>query len=165
MVCIIPIYVGLRPLKRASSLLQYSYVATHQTSIGLSRHLLHPAYFVHARHMQLHLLASSVMHLNIGRGLSTKINCWKCGISVHTEDGNLFCGECNALQLPNKKLNHFNIIGVGENYDINTATMTRKYYQLQNILHPDRFSNKPTVSCCDTYRNTQRYRYIICIFA
>lgn len=81
--------------------------------------------------------------LNTMRRLSSDISstkCWKCNLPKKYNE--LFCTKCKALQeLPDKNLNYFQLIGVDENYDLKINEVQNKYRQLQNLLHPDRFSN------------------------
>ncbi|XP_012277071.1 iron-sulfur cluster co-chaperone protein HscB, mitochondrial [Orussus abietinus] len=65
--------------------------------------------------------------------------CWQCNFPYKSE---LFCSKCKALQDPPEKMNYFQLIGVKEDYNIEIAELQKKYRQLQNILHPDRFGNK-----------------------
>lgn len=69
--------------------------------------------------------------------------CWQCDYPFKSE---FFCQKCKALQEPPGKLNYFQIIGVHESYDINGKELHKKYRDLQNVLHPDRFGNKTEAS-------------------
>ncbi|XP_043279686.1 iron-sulfur cluster co-chaperone protein HscB [Venturia canescens] len=67
------------------------------------------------------------------------VKCWQCNYPFKSE---FFCQKCKALQEPPEKLNYFQIIGIQESYDLDSKDLHKKYRDLQNILHPDRFNNK-----------------------
>lgn len=69
-------------------------------------------------------------------------SCWSCGKEAKKIESDLFCGNCKALQEPNKKDNYFKIMGVGETYDLNETELAKKYKELQKYLHPDKFANR-----------------------
>ena len=70
--------------------------------------------------------------------------CWNCG---STEKGaHFFCKQCKALQKPNYNVNYFHLLGVDETFDINLGDLSKKFRQLQSVLHPDKFSNATDVS-------------------
>ncbi|KAB0790937.1 hypothetical protein PPYR_02737 [Photinus pyralis] len=64
--------------------------------------------------------------------------CWNCG----TYALELLCPNCNSIQHPPSMPNYFNLFNIEENYEVNQPLLTRKYRQLQAVLHPDRFSHK-----------------------
>lgn len=68
--------------------------------------------------------------------------CWKCEFPYKSE---LFCSQCKTIQKPPENLNYFDLIGVKEDYDIHVDDVQKKYRQLQNMLHPDRFGNRSQV--------------------
>ncbi|KAF5301094.1 hypothetical protein FQA39_LY10913 [Lamprigera yunnana] len=66
--------------------------------------------------------------------------CWNCGFQIiHTD---LFCNQCNLLQQPPQTSNYFIILNINQSYDIDLKQMTKKFRELQALLHPDKFSNK-----------------------
>lgn len=69
-------------------------------------------------------------------------SCWSCGKDVKNMISNLFCGNCKALQAPDKANNYFNIIGIKESYDLDENELANKYKDLQKYLHPDKFANR-----------------------
>lgn len=89
-------------------------------------------------------LSFTINRLSSYRGQS---KCWRCNNNVDNESGQmLFCSKCNALQEPRENLNYFELIGVDECYDVNNTEIHDKYRRLQNLLHPDRFSNSSEVT-------------------
>ncbi|XP_012256141.2 iron-sulfur cluster co-chaperone protein HscB isoform X2 [Athalia rosae] len=64
--------------------------------------------------------------------------CWRCNSD---QIPLIFCSNCNALQELHKDFNYFKLIGINEDYDVDTSEVNSKYRRLQNLLHPDRFSN------------------------
>ncbi|KAF7993419.1 hypothetical protein HCN44_010005 [Aphidius gifuensis] len=69
----------------------------------------------------------------------TPNKCWQCDYPYKSE---LFCQKCKTLQKPPENLDYFEILGVKKNYDIESKELHKKYTQLQNILHPDRFGRR-----------------------
>ncbi|CAB3222204.1 unnamed protein product [Arctia plantaginis] len=55
---------------------------------------------------------------------------------------NLFCGNCKALQAPDKGNNYFKIMGIKESYDLDEIELANKYKNLQKYLHPDKFATR-----------------------
>lgn len=68
--------------------------------------------------------------------------CWQCDYPYKSE---LFCQKCETLQKPPENLDYFEILGIKKNYDIESKELHKKYTQLQNILHPDRFGKRTEV--------------------
>lgn len=71
--------------------------------------------------------------------------CWKCG--KPGREARFFCKDCNALQKPDKSYNNFHLLGLSETFDIDSSELSKKFRQLQTVLHPDKFSNASDVSC------------------
>ncbi|KAK9886168.1 hypothetical protein WA026_015679 [Henosepilachna vigintioctopunctata] len=71
---------------------------------------------------------------------SKKIKCWKCGIERQNIN-ELFCQKCNIIQYPEVKNNYFKILHCNESFDIDFKELRGRYRHMQNILHPDKFSN------------------------
>ncbi|XP_048513578.1 iron-sulfur cluster co-chaperone protein HscB isoform X3 [Athalia rosae] len=69
--------------------------------------------------------------------------CWRCNSD---QIPLIFCSNCNALQELHKDFNYFKLIGINEDYDVDTSEVNSKYRRLQNLLHPDRFSNSSEAS-------------------
>ena len=68
--------------------------------------------------------------------------CWNCEYPYKSE---VFCQKCKTLQVPPENLNYFQILGIKENYDVQANEIKQKYRELQNVLHPDKFSNRSEV--------------------
>lgn len=64
--------------------------------------------------------------------------CWNCKFPYKSE---LFCSKCKSLQEMPEDLTYFDIIGVKKDFDVDKDDLQRKYRQMQNRLHPDKFSN------------------------
>lgn len=93
------------------------------------------------RHTELLLCPSHTRNL-VNKSPSEP--CWKCG---STEKGTyFFCEHCKALQKPDDNANYFHLLGVHETFDINLSDLSKKFRQLQSVLHPDKFSNATDVS-------------------
>ncbi|XP_014216876.1 iron-sulfur cluster co-chaperone protein HscB, mitochondrial [Copidosoma floridanum] len=75
----------------------------------------------------------------LSHGSDCPPKCWQCDFPHKSE---LFCSKCKALQKLPKDLNYFDIIGVKKDFDIVTDEVQKKYRQLQNLLHPDKFGQK-----------------------
>ncbi|MCW9033113.1 MAG: Fe-S protein assembly co-chaperone HscB [Alphaproteobacteria bacterium] len=67
------------------------------------------------------------------------IPCWSCKGPVN--EGNPFCGTCEAVQSPGQ-INHFVRFGLPVVYRIDESELDLKYFELQRMLHPDRFVAK-----------------------
>jgi hypothetical protein len=74
---------------------------------------------------------------------STQPQCWKCGSEI--QNYNLFCSLCSTLQKPDESKTYFDILSIKESFEVKEEELTTKYRQLQNLLHPDRFSVKNVV--------------------
>lgn len=68
--------------------------------------------------------------------------CWNC--HKQTKRTNLFfCNLCGTLQdPPNKAINYFNFLSIDKSFSINTTELTKKFRQLQNLVHPDKYGNR-----------------------
>ena len=65
--------------------------------------------------------------------------CWSCKGPMSVEG--LFCATCEAVQGP-APVDHFMRLGVERNFDIDVPALDRRYFDLQRLLHPDRFATK-----------------------
>lgn len=66
--------------------------------------------------------------------------CWKCG--TESQNFSIFCAKCNVIQKPLNKGNCFKILGINEAFDVDLKMLTKKYRQMQSVLHPDKYSTK-----------------------
>lgn len=87
------------------------------------------------------LITKSIQKLSLYSS-ETPNKCWQCDYPYKSE---LFCQKCKTLQKPPENLDYFEILGVKKNYDIESKELHKKYTQLQNILHPDRFGRRTEV--------------------
>ncbi len=63
--------------------------------------------------------------------------CWSCKGPVRC--GKPFCSTCECVQPPGQ-VDHFARLGLETSFDIDTAELERRYFDLQRCLHPDRFA-------------------------
>lgn len=66
-------------------------------------------------------------------------SCWSCKGPV--EDGVLFCAVCGAVQPPGQA-DHFARLGLDPTFDMDSGELDRRYFDMQRLLHPDRFATK-----------------------
>ncbi|XP_026290388.1 iron-sulfur cluster co-chaperone protein HscB [Frankliniella occidentalis] len=66
-------------------------------------------------------------------------SCWKCG--GKERKSSFFCNECSALQKPESNYNYFQLLGVIQTFNIDAHELSKKFRDLQTVLHPDKFSN------------------------
>lgn len=70
---------------------------------------------------------------------SAVTTCWSCrGPATAREP---FCPTCGAVQPP-AALDAFARLGLKRGFDIDSAQLERRYFDLQRRLHPDRFAAK-----------------------
>ena len=67
------------------------------------------------------------------------VACWSCKGPV--AEGLTFCKACKAVQPPGQ-VNHFQRLGIDVAFDLDEATVDRRYFDLQRLLHPDRFATR-----------------------
>jgi molecular chaperone HscB len=66
-------------------------------------------------------------------------SCWSCKGPV--EGGVLFCAVCGAIQPPGQA-DHFARLGLEPEFDVDSGELDRRYFDMQRLLHPDRFATK-----------------------
>lgn len=72
--------------------------------------------------------------------------CWNCQTIVNTKPC-LFCKNCLLIQSPeHQNFNYFELFNIRDQYDIDTGELTTNFRKLQNLIHPDKFSNKTEVN-------------------
>lgn len=77
--------------------------------------------------------------------LST-IKCWNCHTILDTKPC-LFCKKCTLIQSPeHQNINYFELFSMLNQFDIDTGQLTSNFRKLQNLIHPDKFSNKTEVN-------------------
>jgi len=73
--------------------------------------------------------------------------CWNCQTMVDTTMPCLFCENCSLIQSHEQQnFNYFELFNICEQYDIDTRQLTSNFRKLQNLMHPDKFSNKSEVN-------------------
>jgi molecular chaperone HscB len=75
---------------------------------------------------------------NAARQIS--LSCWDCGSELGDESL-LFCPQCKTLQPP-RAVDYFTRLGFEVDYNIGGHALERAYFDLQRLLHPDRFAAK-----------------------
>lgn len=73
--------------------------------------------------------------------------CWSCSVPLpgrRPADTAIFCTECGTIQdLPERSADeYFALFGLERAFALDVAALTRKFRQLQSVIHPDKFSNK-----------------------
>jgi molecular chaperone HscB len=63
--------------------------------------------------------------------------CWSC--EKNAGEG-MLCGSCGAIQPPNRGANHFQVLGLANQFALDVAELERRYKDMTKILHPDRFA-------------------------
>jgi molecular chaperone HscB len=63
--------------------------------------------------------------------------CWSCERSA---GAGAFCAACGALQPPDGKADHFEVLGVTRAFEVDLDALERRYRELTRQLHPDRFA-------------------------
>lgn len=72
--------------------------------------------------------------------------CWNCQTVLDIRPC-LFCKNCSIIQSSeDQNLNYFELFNINVQYDIDTVQLTSNFRKLQNLMHPDRFSNKTEVN-------------------
>eukprot|EP01036_Dinobryon_divergens_P022973 gene22973-31279_t len=69
--------------------------------------------------------------------------CWKCAAPITAQS--LFCNQtsCNALQpFSLDKANIFQVFKLNDEFDIDSASLSLHYKDLQRLLHPDKFATR-----------------------
>lgn len=74
-----------------------------------------------------------------GAGPEAVVACWSCRGPVATS--HLFCPTCEAVQPPGQR-EHFDRLGIGVSFDVDVEALDQRYFELQRVLHPDRFATK-----------------------
>lgn len=87
----------------------------------------------------------------------TEFKCWNCQTISETKPS-LFCKTCTLIQSTEQQnFNYFELFNIVNQYDIDTEQLTSNFRQLQNLMHPDRFSNKTEV----TFDNSKKFSCVL----
>ncbi|KAL1401191.1 hypothetical protein pipiens_006807 [Culex pipiens pipiens] len=72
---------------------------------------------------------------------STTGVCWSCNKPLVKTD-KFFCASCGSLQKVEQE-NYFQLLDMPCSFDLNSTKLTSNFRQLQAVLHPDKFSQRP----------------------
>ncbi|KAG5883074.1 hypothetical protein JTB14_031185 [Gonioctena quinquepunctata] len=67
--------------------------------------------------------------------------CWKCG-KERKQTAEAFCENCQVIQNPIEKENYFKLFQIEEQFNIDEKFLKNKFRNLQNLIHPDKFSKR-----------------------
>lgn len=62
--------------------------------------------------------------------------CWACGAL----DAKVFCPSCHKIQAP-EVTDAFQRLDMPYKFDVDLSLLQQKYFQAQNLVHPDRYTN------------------------
>lgn len=71
--------------------------------------------------------------------------CWKCQRELDLKKERFFC-NCGVVQPPLDDLSYFQLFKLEKSFDIDTSTLTKLFRRLQMLLHPDKYTQKSSVS-------------------
>jgi molecular chaperone HscB len=63
-----------------------------------------------------------------------EVQCWRCG---DQHEVSLFCPVCQAIQLLPPQADYFTVLELPQNPMLDESELTRRYYELSRLLHPD----------------------------
>ncbi len=63
--------------------------------------------------------------------------CWSC--EKNAGEG-MLCGACGAIQPPDRTVNHFQVLGLPNQFALDVADLERRYKEMTKVLHPDRYA-------------------------
>ncbi|XP_036337810.1 iron-sulfur cluster co-chaperone protein HscB [Rhagoletis pomonella] len=66
--------------------------------------------------------------------------CWNCKRSGRKN--HMMCQFCGYLQDVDMDINYFELLNFPNSFSLDQKDLTRRFRQLQTIVHPDKFSNK-----------------------
>nr|XP_006819066.1 PREDICTED: uncharacterized protein LOC102801490 [Saccoglossus kowalevskii] len=75
---------------------------------------------------------------------SLTLVCWSCQTPSPKEKQKtmFFCEHCDSIQPVIDEVNHFERLEFKTSFDVDIDKLTRKYRELQSILHPDKYGTK-----------------------
>ncbi|XP_075161873.1 iron-sulfur cluster co-chaperone protein HscB-like protein, mitochondrial [Haematobia irritans] len=65
--------------------------------------------------------------------------CWNCKKDVTQT---MICQHCKYIQDVNSNVNYFELLDFPQSFELETSSLTKRFRQLQSLVHPDKFSNK-----------------------
>ncbi|VDP34099.1 unnamed protein product [Soboliphyme baturini] len=88
---------------------------------------------------------------------SSEIHCWKCHMVLDCFKEQFFCGNCEYIQPPKHCYNYFKFFGIPVSYRLDKQLLTARFHELQQKLHPDRFTKKSKVSAWQPFVTMHRF--------
>lgn len=77
---------------------------------------------------------------------SAAFRCWNCQTVLDSRPC-VFCKNCSLIQSSeHQNIDYFELFNIPNEYNINTGQLTLNFRKLQNLIHPDKFSNKSEVN-------------------
>ncbi len=70
--------------------------------------------------------------------MSQKQECWNCKQKL--ESNNFFCNKCGKIQSPSN-IDEFKLFDLDQTFNLDLENLEYKYLKLQQLFHPDKFSN------------------------
>ncbi|EDW73636.2 uncharacterized protein Dwil_GK16550 [Drosophila willistoni] len=69
------------------------------------------------------------------------VDCWNCKKKImHLQK--MICSDCGHLQDVNTSINYFDLLSFPIKFELEPLQLTKRFRQLQTLVHPDKFSNK-----------------------
>lgn len=70
----------------------------------------------------------------------TESACWNC--KEKGRKNHMLCLSCGFLQDVDMEINYFHLLNLSNKFSLEPQELTRRFRQLQTLVHPDKFSNK-----------------------
>ncbi|XP_065359910.1 iron-sulfur cluster co-chaperone protein HscB [Calliphora vicina] len=74
--------------------------------------------------------------------LTKATECWNCKKEMRQGEALMLCQHCGHLQDVNTEINYFDLLDFPQKFDLEAQALTKRFRQLQTVVHPDKFSNK-----------------------
>ena len=88
-----------------------------------------------------------------------QLRCWQCGADQQPAP---LCTTCQAVLALPPDADHFQVFGIARRLNLDTAELSRRYYELSRLLHPDAHSTGSAeareASTTNTAALTRAYR-------
>jgi molecular chaperone HscB len=79
------------------------------------------------------------------------VRCWQCGAAQAPAP---LCASCAALLPLPPDANPYQIFGITRRLDVDTEGLSRRYYELSRLLHPDGHASSPPEALQASMQNT-----------
>lgn len=66
--------------------------------------------------------------------------CWNC--KERERKNHMLCLSCGVLQDVDNEINYFHLLNFPNQFSLEQQELTRRFRQLQTLVHPDKFSNR-----------------------